>query len=181
MKEIEVKYRLDDIDQLVKRLEKLGCKMSAIQYQKDTVYVSDLKHVNSEAGSIFLRVRKNNDKVELNAKKHEKMMQSRKEVEFEVSSYEDANHFLELIGFEKWVEVMKKRVHTTYENCNVCIDEVDSLGSFVELEYVVGDLEDDQNILEKIERIAKKLGIDTTEEVHQYYDEMIAQKEADDE
>ncbi len=178
MKEIEVKYRLKDANQFIKKLEQLGCKMSNIEDQKDIVYVADLKNIHSEAGSIFLRVRKNNDKVELNAKMHEKVMQSRKEVEFEVSSYEEANRFLELIGFEKWVEVKKKRVHTTYENCNVCIDKVDSLGSFVELEYVVGDLEDDQNILDKIERMAKKLEIDTTEEVHQYYDEMIVQKEA---
>lgn len=177
MKEIEVKYRLDNVNELISRLEKLGCKISNIEDQKDTVYVTNLKNINFKPGSIFLRVRKNNDKIELNAKKHHHMMQSREEVEFEVSSYEDANHFLELIGFKKWVEVVKKRIHTTYENCNICIDEVDSLGSFVELEYVVEDLEKDQDVLQRIVKIAKKLEIDTTQEVEQYYDEMIAQKE----
>lgn len=181
MKEIEVKYRLNDVNHLIKRLQQLGCKMSDIEDQKDTVYVTDLKNINSNPGSIFLRVRKNNDKVELNAKKHEKVMQSRMEVEFEVSSYEDANRFLELIGFERWVEVKKKRIHTVYENCNICIDQVDSLGSFVELEYVVDDLESDQEILKKIGEMANKIGIDTTEEVDQYYDEMIAQKENENE
>lgn len=179
MKEIKVKYRLDHVDELINKLERLGCKMSDMEDQKDTVYVTNLKNISSDAGSIFLRVRKNNDKIELNAKRHTHLMQSRKEVEFEVSSYEDANHFLELIGFKKWVEVVKKRIHTTYENCNICIDEVDSLGSFVELEYVVEDSKKDQDILEKIAKVAKKLEIDTTKEVDQYYDEMMAKKEAE--
>ena len=176
MKEIEVKYQLEDRIKFLKKLEALGCEISEVNHQKDTIYVSDVNHIENTPGSIFLRVRKDNDKIELNAKKHEKVMQARTEVEFGVSSYSDANKFLELIGFQKWVEVSKKRVHTFYKDCNICIDEVDTLGSFVELEYVVDDKEEEEKVLEKIEEIAKEIGIDTKRVVNQYYDEMIAER-----
>lgn len=176
MKEIEIKYQLNDKSKLIEKLERLGCVMSDTNIQKDTIYVSDLNHIENTPESIFLRVRKDNDKIQLNAKRHEKVMQSRKEVEFEVSSYEEANKFLELIGFEKWVEVNKERVHTIYKDCNICIDEVETLGSFVELEYVVDDETEEEKILKKIEEIAKEIGIDTKEIVNQYYDEMIAER-----
>lgn len=176
MKEIEVKYQLEDRNKFLKKLEALGCEISEVNHQKDTIYVSDVNHIENTPGSIFLRVRKDNDKIELNAKKHEKVMQARTEVEFGVSSYSDANKFLELIGFQKWVEVSKKRVHTFYKDCNICIDEVDTLGSFVELEYVVDDKEEEEKVLEKIEEIAKEIGIDTKRVVNQYYDEMIAER-----
>lgn len=176
MKEIEVKYQLEDRNKFLKKLEALGCEISEVNHQKDTIYVSDVNHIENTPGSIFLRVRKDNDKIELNAKKHEKVMQARTEVEFGVSSYSDANKFLELIGFQKWVEVSKKRVHTFYKDCNICIDEVDTLGSFVELEYVVDDKEEEEKFLEKIEEIAKEIGIDTKRVVNQYYDEMIAER-----
>lgn len=176
MKEIEVKYQLEDRNKFLKKLEALGCEISEVNHQKDTIYVSDVNHIENTPGSIFLRVRKDNDKIELNAKKHEKVMQARTEVEFGVSSYSDANKFLELIGFQKWVEVSKKRVHTFYKDCNICIDEVDTLGSFVELEYVVDDKEEEEKVLEKIEKIAKEIGIDTKRVVNQYYDEMIAER-----
>lgn len=176
MKEIEVKYQLEDRNKLIKKLEEFGCEISEVNHQKDTIYVSDVNHIENTPGSIFLRVRKDNDKIELNAKKHEKVMQARTEVEFGVSSYSEANKFLELIGFEKWVEVSKKRVHTFYKDCNICIDEVETLGSFVELEYVVDNETKEEEILKKIEDIAKEIGIDTTKVENQYYDEMIAER-----
>ncbi len=176
MKEIEVKYQLEDRNKFLRKLEGFGCEISEVHHQKDTIYVSNVNHIENTPGSIFLRVRKDDDKIELNAKKHEKVMQARTEVEFGVSSYSDANRFLELIGFQKWVEVSKKRVHTFYKDCNICIDEVDTLGSFVELEYMVDDKEGEEKVLEKIEKIAKEIGIDTKRVVNQYYDEMIAER-----
>lgn len=178
MKEIEKKYQIEDNDKFIQKLEGFGCEISEVNHQKDSIYVSDIHHIENTPGSLFLRVRKDNDKIELNAKKHEKVMEARTEVEFEVSSYENANHFLEFIGFEKWVEVRKKRVHTFYKDCNICIDEVEELGSFVELEYVVEDDVLEEEILKKIDDIAKELGIDTIKEVHQYYDEMITERNA---
>ena len=37
---------------------------------------------------------------------------------------------------------------------------------------------EEEEILKKIDDIAKELGIDTIKEVHQYYDEMIAERNA---
>ncbi|MDE5548915.1 MAG: MMPL family transporter, partial [Clostridia bacterium] len=81
--------------------------LGTIISQNDTIYVSDLNHVESVEGSIWLRVRQENDKTELNFKKQSARIQESKEIEFGVDSYEKANQFLEALGYQKWVVVNK--------------------------------------------------------------------------
>ena len=137
MREIELKFKVDDMNDLLAKLRDMDCEVSEILSQNDTIYVSDLNHVESVEGSIWLRVRKENEKVELNLKKQSAKIQESKEIEFEVSSYEKANQLLDTLGYQKWVVVNKKRRYSKYLNYNLCIDEVERLGSFLEIELLV--------------------------------------------
>ncbi len=175
MREIELKFKVDNLEDVIKTLEENACKISASIYQNDTIYVKDLLDVESKAGSVWLRVRKTNDTVELNCKKQAKQKMESEEIEFEVSSEEKANAFLSAIGFKKWVTVTKERRYTKYKDCNVCIDQVKDLGNFVELEFLIQD-ENDINYEEELLSIAKKLHIDITNRVNSHYDTMIYEK-----
>ncbi len=176
MREIELKFKVDDMNDLLAKLRDMDCEVSEILSQNDTIYVSDLNHVESVEGSIWLRVRKENEKVELNLKKQSAKIQESKEIEFEVSSYEKANQLLETLGYQKWVVVNKKRRYSKYLNYNLCIDEVERLGSFLEIELLV-DEEDKKDYISDLLEIAKTFELTEDNIVNSHYDTMISQLE----
>lgn len=173
MREIELKFKVENMDSLMERLKELDCKIGDIVFQNDTIYVVDLNHVESVENSIWLRVRKENEKVELNLKKQSSKIQESKEIEFEVSSYEKANQLLETLGYQKWVVVNKKRRYSKYLNYNLCIDEVERLGSFIEIEVLVEE-EDREDYIPKLLEVAKLFQLTENDIVNSHYDTMIS-------
>lgn len=78
MREIELKFKVDNIDDIISFLEKSNCEISDTECQYDTIYVQNLDNVESTEGSVWLRVRKTNDKIELNYKKQSAKKWNRK-------------------------------------------------------------------------------------------------------
>lgn len=173
MREIELKFKIPNIDSLLDKLSKLDCKIGETVFQNDTIYVVDLNHVESVENSIWLRVRKENEKVELNLKKQSAKIQESKEIEFEVSSYEKANQLLDTLGYQKWVVVNKKRRYSNYLNYNLCIDEVERLGSFLEIELLV-DEEDKKDYIPDLLEVSKLFGLTEENIINSHYDTMIS-------
>lgn len=174
MREIELKFKIENIESILTFLEKQGCEISPMNYQYDTIYVKDLNHVESTEGSIWLRVRKTNDKIELNYKKQSAKKMESEEIEFEVSSYEKANSFLKALGFQEWVQVNKKRRYIKYQDYNICIDEVERLGTFIEIELLIEE-QTNEDYEEKILNVAKEMGIDILNRINSHYDTMISE------
>ncbi len=170
MREIELKFKVNSVADVINMLQEISEPLN----QKDTVYVLDLNNVKSTEGSVWLRVRDTNGVVELNLKKQSSKKMESKEIEFEVNSYKKANDFLEALGYQKWVEVNKVRKHAKYKNCNICIDEVEKLGTFIEIEMLI-DEEDNIDYEKKLLDIAKELNIDITNRVDSHYDTMISE------
>ncbi len=174
MREIELKFKVDNLDVLINKLKEEQCEISAVKMQNDTIYVQNLDDTESKEGSVWLRVRKENDKIELNYKKQSKKKMESEEIEFEVSSYELANQFLKALGYLPWVEVNKKRRYSNYKEYNICIDEVEKLGSFVELEILV-DKDNKEDYELALLEVAKKLGINPDKRINSHYDTMISE------
>lgn len=173
MREIELKFKVNDKEKLFSKLKNLNCEIKEPLYQNDTIYVNNLDNTESVEGSIWLRVRKENDKVELNLKKQSKQLEESKEIEFEVNSYEKANDFLETLGYKKWVVVNKTRFFAKYKKYNLCIDEVERLGSFIEIEILIDD-NDKNDYINELLNIAKELELSEEDIVKSHYDTMIS-------
>ncbi len=172
MREIEIKFRVDNFENLIKSLEDKGCSIGEEVIQKDTIYVFDLDNVESVEGSVWLRVRDTNGVIELNYKRQSSSKIESREIEFKVSSYEKANSFLKELGYNEWVRVNKVRRYSKYKDFNICIDSVERLGDFVELEILVED-NNDIDYEKLIIDTANELGIDINNRFDGYYDEMI--------
>lgn len=172
MREIELKFKVDNIDEIISFLNTNNCEISQPIYQNDTIYVQNLNNVESKEGSVYLRVRKTNQKVELNYKRQSAKKMESEEIEFEVSSYQMANEFLKAIGFKEWVQVNKVRKYSKYQEYNICIDEVERLGTFVEIELLVNE-QNDIDYESKLLEIAKEMKIDTNNRINSHYDTMI--------
>ncbi len=174
MREIEMKFRVNDLDDFIKLLTLKECVISDELKQFDTIYVMDLNDVKSKEGSVWLRVRKSNDVVELNYKKQSVNKMESKEIEFGVTSYDDANELLKALGYKEWVRVNKVRRFTKYKDVNICIDVVERLGSFVELELLIGE-DNDVDYESILNNVAIELGIDINDRVDSHYDTMISE------
>lgn len=174
MREIELKFKVNNLDTIIKFLEDRNCQISPINYQYDTIYVSDLDNTESKEGSVWLRIRKTNDKIELNYKKQSAKKMESEEIEFEVDSYEKANSFLKALGFKEWVQVNKKRRYSKYNDCNICMDEVEKLGFFVELELLI-EQENDCDYEKQLLDLARELGIDINSRINSHYDTIISE------
>lgn len=174
MREIELKFKVDNLTEIINYLESVNCEIGKVIEQNDSIFVKDLEDVESKEGSTWLRIRKTDDTIELNYKKQSAKKMESEEIEFEVSSYENANKFLTALGFQKWVEVKKKRRHTKYKNYNICIDQVERLGDFIELEILVEEA-NNINYEEQLLNLAKELGIDIASRINSHYDTMISE------
>lgn len=175
MQEIEMKFRLQNIEEFKQKLVDKGCNLSAKLTQKDTIFVKDLHNTVSEEGKIYIRIRKVNGVTELNLKKQSKDLIQSKEIEFKVEDYDKVYDFLSTIDFKEWVTVEKTRLNTTYNEINICIDTVKHLGDFVEFEIITEDNNDIKIYEEKILQVAREFNVDVTDRVNSHYDTMISE------
>lgn len=140
-KEIEVKARTNNISDIVERLKKLGCVIEAPIRQDDVIFVD--AHCGSftdfQPGKNILRLRKSNGKIMFTLKQPQTNELDAIEREVEVSNLQEMTHILELLGYHRVITVGKTRSKTSYKDWEICLDEVDNLGSFVEVEKITED------------------------------------------
>lgn len=173
MQEIEIKFRVENLDNVKEKLNNLGCIFSKELNQKDTIFLPDLNNTESKEGSLFVRIRDVNGKVELNLKKQSAISFQAKEIEFGANDFDSAYDFLDTLGLKEWVTVEKKRTTTIYNKFNICIDSVKRLGNFVEIELLTNEENKSKQFEKEILGLANKLGINTQNRINSFYDTMI--------
>ncbi len=145
MKEVEVKAKLPNRKEVMTKLRTLGCRFEKPVTQNDTVYT---EFVGSRAdyakNEYVLRIRARSDgKHFFTFKKRTKNSLDAIEHETAIGSRSEMEKALLMMGFKRAVVIRKTRVITHYRGCEICIDHVASLGSFIEMERLVkaGDAE----------------------------------------
>jgi len=177
MKEIEIKAKLKDRGAVMRKLTDLGCEFEPEVTQSDTVY-------SLVAGSVevymsnknFLRLRvKNSGKVLFTIKQPQKNHLDKIEYETEVTSRDSMEKAILLMGYQKAVVVNKKRIVAHYEGCEICIDEIEGLGVFIEMEKLVED-GDAEKIQEELFNFFETIGISRDDRIVFGYDILMLQK-----
>lgn len=178
--EIEVKAKLVDKERVMKQLNDLGCVFGAAVTQDDTVYVRETGSLEVFlSNDVFLRIRIQNDsKVILTAKKPmnkttEQLVKYEHEVV--VDSAQEAQGILELMGYHKAVRVKKIRQKAIYEQYEICIDEIEGLGAFIELERMASQ-EEAKNIQQQMSAFLETLGVRPEDQVKKGYDILVLEK-----
>lgn len=170
MKEVEIKVRLDDMNQAERALNLAGCRLGEPVHQRDTVYINYPRpFIEFKTRDIFLRIRRTSGRALLTLKQGEEMASI--EHETEIADPDVMHAILVALGFRAEVQVSKTRrtgVLGTYE---VCCDEVEGLGSFLELEAITN--EDPSSVQENMIAFLEKIGISTKARVNNGYDTLI--------
>ena len=172
--EIEVKAKVANKDDLLEKLTSLGCRFSDQVTQDDVVFAEKIGSLEDFlSNDVFLRIRvQNNGKIILTAKKPiKKSAESlvKIEHEIEIDSPENARSILELMGYREAVHVKKTRQTAEYNDYEICLDEIEGLGSFIELEQM-GESDNAEEIQKNMFAFLESLGISPEAQVKKGYD-----------
>lgn len=184
MKEVEIKARLKDVEAAKQALRALGCELSAPIIQDDTTYVRNPGPVATYLNNPeFLRLRVEGDgRVLFTLKYHpgraDDLSGAPEEHETVVGSREIMERMLSRIGFKEAVRTKKSRIKTRHNNWEICIDEVDELGSFIEIEELAEEGVQIPRIHEAMRSFLAAIGVPVEEGGLQRYDILMLEKAA---
>ena len=94
--------------------------------------------------------------------------QTRKEIETSVESNEKCCEIFESIGFKKASIVKKNRQYYKYENYIICLDDVEGLEPYMEIEIDTKDKNNFKYLQDKIFELFKRLGVNNGFESKSY-------------
>ena len=171
MKEIEVKIKIDNVEPIIKKLAELGCQISEPVVQEDIIF--NEKKPGSE-GKIFLRVRKTRNKILFTLKMNVSDELDCIEKEIEINNSESMKDIIELLGYSEYTRVKKKRIKCNFKDYEICLDEVEGLGCFMEVEKISD--EDTEIARKKMINFLESLEIDVSQRVFQGYDTLMVKK-----
>ena len=161
---------------VVERLAVLGCALGDPIRQEDSVYVEHAGDLDTFlSNEAFLRIRVNDGaKVVFTVKKRTGALVAI-EHEVTVDSREELEQILLLVGYQKTLDIKKTRRITHYNGCEICLDEVEGLGSFIEMEKLSRD-GDPGHIQEELFRFLESVGITREDRVTKGYDILLFEK-----
>jgi adenylate cyclase class 2 len=140
VREIEVKYRCDDIETLLADLKSRGIGVSDPLYQDDQAYAPDgWRFGDSKIGVSFLRLRTAAGRHTFTLKEPALNEQACLEYETEIADRETMHRAVLRMGYRPTVRIAKTRRTASYDGCSLCIDDVEGIGGFIEAERMVPD------------------------------------------
>jgi adenylate cyclase class 2 len=170
--EIEAKLKVEQLAPYNELLLQLGAQLQGSYEQFDTFYEQPEKKLLQAGSGLRLRREqgKNNCKNILCFKgpTQKSNYKRREEIQIEVNDANQVAILLDRLGYKPVLTVEKNRTVWNFNKCLVCLDEVNGLGSFVEIE---GQTEDD------ISAVAVRLKLDQHVHIPLSYAKMISRRE----
>lgn len=170
MREIEVKAKVRDETLLLKNIAAFGISLSNPISQKDIVFSPKGTAPDAEFIEQALRIRDQDGKIIFTYKKPGPSNHLNKiEIETAIGDAEAMANICKAIGFEEIVRVNKTRQKAEYKHYEICVDKVENLGTFIEIENLV-ESGDAEAIQEEIFEFMKSLGVEPEDRVFKDYD-----------
>lgn len=175
MKEIEVKAKITDKDALIEKLTALGCSFSEPITQKDKIFIPLGHDIPVENGVNVFRIREQNGKYILTLKQQVTNQLDCIERELNIDNPDEMIEIIKLLGFFEVSYVNKARQKSKFKDYEICLDEIDGLGSFIEVEKLSED--GDANVIQvELFNFLESLGIPKQNQVTDGYDILLKQR-----
>jgi adenylate cyclase, class 2 len=173
MREIEVKYRVHDLEELLAALKRHGVELSEPVFQDDQAYApAGWQFGDSKLGVSFVRLRTVDGRHYFALKQPGENAQACLEYETEVADREAMHGAVVRMGYRPTVRVAKTRRVATLEQCSVCVDDLEGAGAFLELERMVSDEAAAADVQAELAAFADSLGI-TAVRTEETYDSLV--------
>lgn len=182
--EIEIKLPVKFPEQILEKLLVMDFRKEATIRESDMYYNSEYHDVKKLGEA--LRIRKSRDlstgqtraQINFKGKKIDRVSMSRQEYETEVENSECMEQILMALGFMPVAGVQKTRCYLKKDEMTVCLDQVDGLGDFLELEVITSDESMREMYLDKMEQLLKVLELSMEDTVRTSYLGMLMEKNA---
>lgn len=139
MIEVEIKAKVDDFNEIKKKLKSLKAKPLKPEHQIDKIF-GHPKFLDSNKmiieGGIVPRIRSVDDKCLLEFKEIRRG-KGGLELKSVLGDMDMGVKFLEKLGFNEAFTIKKHRQSYKYKNFEIELDDIEKLGKFVEIERIV--------------------------------------------
>ena len=172
MIEIEIRAKINDIEKVKDNLKRADAKFIKTEDQIDRIFGHSMFLDENKfiiEGGLSARIRQVNDKKEVDFKEITRD-KAGIEVSAEIGSVEDGLRFLKKLGFEEAFTLKKSRDVFEYNNFTICLDRVDKLGNFIEIEKLVDSNSEEEKIRQECIKLLNKFAPDSHIERRKYGD-----------
>ena len=163
MIEVEVKAKIDNFEDMEKRLNELGASKTKKEFQEDIYFNSPVVDFAESDEALRIRTTRQNDEehifITYKGPKIDSKSKTRKEIEMGIEEAQKCSEIFEAIGFRKVRTVTKNRQYYTYENFEISLDDVENLDPYMEIEIALEDGSDYDDTQNSIFELFEKLGI----------------------
>lgn len=169
MIELEYKSKISDPERIESKLLELGAEFEA-QYRELDVYY---QHPSREFRDEALRLRfLPNPELCYKSPKLESKFKARSELKLGISDPQVLHSILSELGFRVFARLEKLRREYRLGEFRICLDQLENLGWFLELELLVNPTQ--LGACEhRLEELVRKLGLDPAEGIKKSYLELV--------
>jgi adenylate cyclase class 2 len=177
MLEVELKVRVPSLEAVRKRLREKGAEYTGRIHENDIYYNAPHRDFSVTDEAVRVRYTNNHAVVTYKGPKIRKSgLKAREELNTAVESGEVFEQMLDRLGFTRTTEVNKWRENYRFSDAAISLDEVDELGTFVEIEIIAADENSPADVL--IERIAKEIGVSGEPILASYLELLLSKRSA---
>ena len=177
MLEVELKVKIPSLDPVREKLVLKNAQFIGKVHEHDIYY--NAPHRDFGITDEAVRVRYTNDHAVVTYKgpKIKKFgLKAREELNFAVENGETFEKMLDRLGFTRTTEVNKWRENFKFREASICLDTVDELGTFAEIEVIIEN--DADNPTAAIEKIAHEIGVVGDTLLASYLELLLAKRSA---
>lgn len=176
MREIEIKAKVPNKANLLAAIKAAKITLSSPIRQHDVVY-GQAGVADNAPGSIWLRIRTENDTATIFTLKqqHAGGLDSI-EHETAVSDAGELAAIIARLDFTLYSDLTKTRQKAHYNEIEICVDDVEGLGIFIEAEKLADENSDGDLIAKNLWDELEKLGVKKSDEVLDGYDVLLNRK-----
>jgi len=174
MIEVEVKVKADH-SKVRSILQKLGAIKIGIENQSDTYFAAPYRDFSKTDEALRIRSLDGQAVLTYKGPKLDKVSKTREELETSVDEATTAK-ILHALGFSDAGIVRKKREVFRAGEITVCLDAVEGLGEFLEVEIIAEDEKDLDTSREKLFELLKQFGAGEKDSIRTSYLEMGLEK-----
>ncbi len=174
MVEIEIRAKIENFATTKKNLARLGAKLKDLEKQVDKVFgrEKDLdKNRMIIEGHFSARIRQKGDKIKTEFKEIRRTGAGH-EFSLPVESMDDGVFLLSNLDFEEAFTLSKTRETFSLNGFEICLDQVDELGNFIEIEHYVQDGTKKDDAINECKDLLKKIAPTARIEPRKYGDLM---------
>ncbi len=173
MIEVEVKARAKK--ETIERIAALGATPLRVENHRDLYFNSPSRDFKQSDEALRIRIKEDGARLTYKGPRLDQQTKSRRELTVKIDDPTQMREILSFLGFVLSAEVRKRRTKYSYQGMVIALDEVEGLGTFLEVEAQAEA--DWENEKERVLSVLKKLELKDT--IRRSYLELLEEKRAE--